>query len=338
MVRLKDIAAKAGVSVMTVSKALRDEPDISAKTKARVQLIADKMGYVPDSSAQALRSRRTNLFGLVIPAATEPMFARVVMAIEERAFQMGYGVIIAHSLNLPEREAVIIRRLLSRRVDGLFLAPLYRLSPAAPIFEDLQRRAVPTVMLGHRAPFCSQFTNVETDDLGASEAITQHLLQLGHKRIAFLGGPPYSPAAQERLEGYRRALRAANIEPDDRLVFYAGNTIDDGAKAALQMMNESAQATAIQAVNDLVAIGAAESFISQGLNIPQEISVVGFGNILISEHYRVPLTTVRQPKHLLGDAAVELMVRLMRGERTESRRLPAEIVIRSSTGPPPRPA
>src|SRR5689334_19659345 len=117
MVRLKDIAAKAGVSIMTVSKVLRDEPDISAKTKARVRLLAEQMGYMPDSSAQALRSRRTKLVGLSIPAATDPMFARVVMAIEERAFQMGYDVIVAHSLNLPEREETIIRRLLSRRVD-----------------------------------------------------------------------------------------------------------------------------------------------------------------------------------------------------------------------------
>jgi len=335
MVRLKDIAAKAGVSIMTVSKVLRDEADISAKTKARVRMIAEQMGYVPDSSAQALRSRRTNLFGLIIPAATDPMFARVVLAIEERAFQMGYDVIIAHSLNLPEREAVLIRRLLSRRVDGLFLSPLYRLTPTAPIYVELLKRAVPTVLLGHRAPFCNQFVNVETDDLAASEAITHHLLQLGHKRIAFLGGPPYSPSAQERFEGYRRALRAVQIEPDDRLIFHAGSTIDDGAKAALQVINESTQATAIQAVNDLVAIGAANTFLSQGLKIPRNLSVTGFGNVLTSEHFYVPLTTVRQPKHRLGDAAVELMLRLIRGERPEPRRLPAEIVIRNSTGPPP---
>jgi len=335
MVRLKDIAAKAGVSIMTVSKVLRDEPDISARTKARVRLLAEQMGYMPDSSAQALRSRRTKLFGLIIPAATNPMFVRVVMAIEERAFQMGYDVIVAQSLNLPEREETIIRRLLSRRVDGLFLSPVYHLAPTAPIYAELLKRAVPTVLLGHRAPFCNQFSNVETDDVAASEALTKHLLQLGHKRIAFLGGPPYSPSAQERFEGYQRAFRAAQIEPDDRLIFHAGSTIDDGAKAALQMVHESTQATAIQAVNDLVAIGAANTLLDQGMSIPRDISVVGFGNILSSEYFRVPLTTVRQPKLRLGEAAVELMLKLMRGDRPDSRRLPAQIVIRSSTAPPP---
>ena len=152
MVRLKDIALRAGVSVMTVSKVLRDAPDISAATKARVRQLAGEMGYVPDTAAQGLRSRTTKLFGLVISAATNPVFARVLMAIEEQAHELGYDVIFAHSLNQPEREEAVIRRLLSRRVDGLFLSPVYRLEPTAPIYQELTRRQTPTVLLGHRAP------------------------------------------------------------------------------------------------------------------------------------------------------------------------------------------
>ena len=335
MIRLKDIAERAGVSVMTVSKVLRDAPDISTATKARVRLLAEQMGYMPDTVAQGLRNRTTKLLGLVISAATNPIFARVVMGIEEQAHELGYDVITAHTLNMPEREEHVIRRLLSRRVDGLFLSPVYRLDPTAAIYDEVAKRGIPTVLLGHKAPFCQQFVNVETDDLAASYAATQHLLSLGHKRIAFLAGPPASPSYQERLEGYRKALRETQIEPDDSLVFNAGSTIEEGEKAALQLLNEGAKATAIQAVNDLVAIGAATVLLSQGLRIPEDISMVGFGNVLISEHFRVPLTTIRQPKLRLGLAAMDSMVKLLKGERPETKRLSAEIVIRQSTAPPP---
>ncbi len=168
MVRLKDIAAHAGVSVMTVSKVLRDAPDISAATKTRIRALAQQMGYVPDSLAQGLRTRTTKLFGLVISAMTNPIFARVVMAIEERAHELGYEVILSHTLNIPEREDAAVRRLISRRVDGLFISPVYRLGSQAPIYQELQRCGIPTIILGHSAAFCSQFVNVETDDLQAS--------------------------------------------------------------------------------------------------------------------------------------------------------------------------
>jgi len=334
MVRLKDIADRAGVSVMTVSKVMRDAPDISVKTKARVRQLAQQMGYTPDSIAQGLRYKKSKLFGLIIPAAVNPVYARIVMAIEEQGHESGYDLLIAHSLNIPEREEMVIRRLLSRRVDGLFLAPVYRMERSAPIYEELLRRSVPTVLLGHRAPFCEKFVNVETDDVSASYMIAKHLIELGHRRIAFFTGPPSSPSSQERLEGYRRALREENIPWDDRLIFTAGSTIEEGEKAALQLLDERPSATAVQAVNDLVAIGGATIFIKQGLRIPADLSIVGFGNVLVSEHFRVPLTTVRQPKLRLGTAAMEQMVKLLRGERPETQRLPAEIVIRESTGKP----
>jgi DNA-binding LacI/PurR family transcriptional regulator len=335
MIRLKDIAQRAGVSIMTVSKVLRDAPDISPATKARVRQLAEQMGYMPDSVAQGLRNRTTKLFGVVISATTNPVFARVLMAIEEKAYALGYDVILAQSMNTVEREDQLVRRLLSRRVDGLFINPVYRLDPTAAIYEELRRRNTPTVILGHRAPFCDNFVNVESDDLAASYSGTKHLLELGHKRIAFFIGAPAAPSSHERLEGYRRALREANIEPDDNLVFKAGSTTEEGEGAALQMLNEAPKATAVQTANDLVAIGAATIFLNQGIRIPQDLSVVGFGNIMISEYFRVPLTTVRQPKFRLGVAAMESMARLLRGEHPENKRLRAELVVRQSSGPPP---
>ena len=335
MIRLKDIAARAGVSMMTVSKAMRDVKDVSPATRTRIRKLAAEMGYTPDSVAQGLRNRNTRLLGLVISAVTNPIFARVMMAIEEQAHELDYAILFAQSLNVVEREDQVIRHLLSRRVEGLFITPVYRMEPTAPIYEELRRRGTPVVLLGPRAPFCEGFVNVETDDSTASYTATQHLLELGHRRIAFLAGPAAVPSAQERIEGYRRALREASIEVDDRLIFNAGSTIEEGEKAALQMLNEAPGATAVQAVNDMVAIGAANVFLNQGLQIPRDLSMVGFGNILVAEHFRVPLTTIRQPKLRLGTAAMESMVRLMRGETPVSRRLPAEIIIRASTGRPP---
>lgn len=336
MVRLKDIAQQAGVSVMTVSKVMRDAPDISAATKARVRQLATQMGYVPDTGAQALRYRSARLFGLLIASPTNPVFARIVMAIEQRAQELGYDLLIGHTMNEKAREEYYIRRFLSRRIDGLFLTPVYRMEPDAPGYAELARHRLPTVLLGHRAPFCKSFPNVEVDDLGASASATRHLIALGHRRIAFFTGPQVSPGAQERFEGYRRALKEAQLPEDERLIFQAGSTIDEGKAAALQFLNEAPQATAIQAANDLVAIGAANILLDQGIRIPEQLSMVGFGNILTSEHFRVPLTTIRQPKLSLGLAAMDAMLNLLQGQEPTTKRLPAELIVRKSTAPPPQ--
>jgi len=331
MVRLQDIAERAGVSLMTASKAMRDGTDVAAQTRARIRLLAQEMGYVPNSMAQGLRNRKTRLLGLVLSTVSNPIFARTVSAIEEAAHEWDYDLILTHTLNSPEREEACIRRLLARSVDGLLIFPVYRLAPTAAIYDVLGQRQTPTVILGQRAPFCAQFPNVESDDLAGSQQMTRHLLELGHKKIAYLCGPPGAPWAQDRLEGYRRALREEQIEPDDRLIFTAGASMEEGEKAALQMLNESVSMTALQAVNDLVAMGAANVFLQQGVHIPGELSVAGFGNILMSEHFRVPLTTMRQPKLRLGAAAMEIMQKLLNGEQSESRRLSAALIIRAST-------
>lgn len=334
MVRLKEIAEAAGVSVMTVSRVIRDHPQVAGETRERVRAIAGKMGYVPDISAQGLRSRKTRLLGLLISTTTNPINARIIFAIEERAHELGYDLLLAHSLNRPAREDAALRRLMARRVDGLFISPVYRMEPHCALYDDLARQGTPTVIVGQRAPFCANFAAVETDDQSASSAATRHLIELGHRRIAFFAGPLVAPWARERLEGYHRAHREAGLTVDDRLVFHAGATIEEGAAVAMRFAQEDTGATAIQAAHDLVAIGAADALMNQGLRVPQDLSVAGFGNIQAAEYFRTPLTTVRQPKMRLGNAAMELMVRLLDGQPREVRRLNAELVVRASTAPP----
>ena len=334
-VRLKDIAQRAGVSIMTVSKVLRNEPDVSPATKNRVRALAQEMGYVPDVMAQSLRTRSTHLIGLIIPAITNPIFARLLLAVEDRVQQAGCDLVFGHTLNQVEREQTLIRRMLARRVNGLLLFPVHRLESRSPAYEELRRHGLPTVILGPLTLACADFPNVQVDDIQASYQATRHLLDLGHRRIAYLVGPPAAIWAQERFQGYQRALREAGLKVEDNLVFQAGGTIEEGAGAALQMLHERVDATAIQAVSDLVAIGAANLMLDQGVAIPGDLSVIGFGNVLTASYFRVPLTTVRQPKHSMGLAAMDMLEALIRGDRPESRRLPANLLFRSSTGPPP---
>jgi len=220
-------------------------------------------------------------------------------------------------------------------VDGLFISPVYRFEAEARIYQEIVARKIPCVLLGPPAPFCKNFVSIEIEESLASFEVTRHLLQLGHKKIAYFTGPTATPWAHERFEGYRRAFREAGLEVDDKLVFAAGNTLEDGTKAALQLLDEGCHPTAVQAVSDLVAIGCAETLLQQGLKIPGDVSIAGFGNILAAEFYRVPLTTISQPKFRFGMAAVESMMNLIRGEKVASRRLPAELVVRQSTAAPP---
>jgi len=320
---------------MTVSKALRDAPDVSEGTKLRIRKLAQEMGYVPNTAAQGLRTRTTRTFGLIISSTTNPIFARMVLAVEQRCHELGYDLLLAHTHNLPEREEQAIVRMLARRVDGILISPVYRLSQEAKAYQELRTRNTPVVILGHLAPFCAGFAHVEADDLHGSQAVTEHLLSLGHRRIAFLAGPLASPWTSERLEGYRRALREAGIEPEDQLVFQAGRTVDDGLAAAAQLLSEGCQATAIQAVNDPVAVGAMRGFQQQGLCVPQDISIAGFGNVLLGENAPVALTTVRQPKYTLAMAAVDSMQELLKGGAPASRRMPTALLVRESTGTAP---
>lgn len=335
MVRLKDVAKRAGVSVMTVSRVLRDAPDVSASTKARIRQLAGEMGYVPDSMAQSLRMRTTKLLGIVLPSLAHPEIASVMDALTSRVQELGYQLIVEHSLGDPDREETCIRRMLARRVDGIFIAPIYRLAPMARVYDEIRRRGTPVVLLGPSAPFCEGLPNVETDDLALSRALVSHLIDLGHRRIAHLAGPPAAPWARFRRDGYHQALRDADLPDDDSLVFTAGHTFEDGRKAALQMLSEGVKATAVCAATDGVAMGVVSVLLSQGLRIPGDISVTGFGNVAMSEHFRVPLTTAGQPHQRLGITAADLMMDLFRDGKQKNRTLQGEVLTRESSGPPP---
>jgi DNA-binding LacI/PurR family transcriptional regulator len=335
MVRLKDIAASVGVSVMTVSKALRDAPDVSSATRSRIQAVARQLGYVPDSTAQGLRTRKTRLLGLLVPACADPVHAESIAAIEQRAHELGFDLLLAQSLSQPEREELCIRKFLSRRVDGLLLVPAEQIATEVRIYQELLARRVPAVLLGHPPPFCSQFPVVAAAEAAGSQAATAHLLESGHRRIAFFAGPPGAGWAQQRFAGYRSGLRQYGLDVDDRLVFQAGRTVEEGARATEQMLDEGVDATAVQASTDLVAIGCIGDLIARGYRVPHDFSVTGFGDIPLARHFQIPLTTVSQPMARLGTCAVAALSQLMRQTPPTLYALPAPLVVRQSTGIPP---
>ncbi|MCF7669446.1 MAG: LacI family transcriptional regulator [Verrucomicrobia bacterium] len=336
MMRLKDIAEMAGVSIMTVSKALRNSPEVSCITKARILKLARQCGYVPNSNAQGLRTRKTGMLALVISSSTHPIHAPIEMSIQEHVFALGYALIVTHSLNDPAREDEALLRLAARCVDGLFIAPANRIEEPDVAHSELFRNGTPIVIIGHRSPFCSGLPCVETDDISATYELTRHLIDLGHKQIAFISGMPLAVWSRERMEGYKKALSDHDLLVEDRLIFKGGSTIEEGAAAALQIINENIKPTAVIAANDLLAVGALNTFLDNGIRVPEKLSLAGFGNILLSEFCRVPLTTVELPKHRIGRVATETMQKILNGKSPESIRLKCDLVIRKSTAAPGR--
>ncbi len=336
MVRLVDIARQAGVSVMTVSRVMRDTPDISEATKAKVLAIAKQLGYLPDAMARSLRTRSTRLLGALVPTVTDRVVGPALQTIGEYVQQLGYDLIVAQSFDRPELEESCLHRLLARRIEGLFLVPVGPAAVAAQHHVHLRRRQVPAVVLGYGPAMASDESlhAVGADETAASRLVTDHLIGLGHRQIVFLAGPSLSASARARFDGYRQALRSSGIDLDERLVFGAGLTMADGVRAVERMLSESVRATAVQAVNDMVAIGAMDGLVKRGCSVPGDWSLAGFGDLPLSGFGRIPLTTVGEPKHQLGKAAVQVMASLLRGESPVSVLLPTELIVRSSTGPP----
>jgi LacI family transcriptional regulator len=334
MVTLKQIAETAGVSIMTVSKVMRDYPDIAPKTKERIRAIANELGYVPDGAARSLRTRSTQTIGVVLPSISHVYYPRVFVGIEQVARARGYRLLLSHTNDDANQEMAEIKEMLSRKVDGLLIVPASRFDSSYEIYSLIESRRVPTVIMDRHPAQLGNFLRVVSDDRQGGYLAAKHLIDMGHRDIALLSGPAGCTSTQERTEGFKRALQESGIAYRDELVFSAGTDVADGQKAASELVNERARCTAILAHNDLVAIGAAEFFFAQKWRVPEDISIVGYGDVQVASLYRVPLTTVRQPQSALGQIAIQLLLEKMAGRPTESRRMPVEVIVRASTAGP----
>lgn len=334
MSTLKEIAASLNLSVMAVSKALRDAPDISASTKARVKAEAQRRNYVPNRVAQNLRSRRSGLVGVVVPQINHTYYSNLVWGIERQAEASGLQMLLAHSLDRAGNEMQEVQKLISRQVEALLIVPAVRWQHRLATLELVRTSRIPTVLLDAYPAGAENFPNVSwvvCDDQRGGQLATEYLLELGHRDILFLAGPNGSSSSAGRFSGYQRALAAASVAYSDTRVYLADKDIGSGRKAMAQALSEKAKFSAVVAFNDSVAIGAVDTMMQQGFHIPRDVSIVGFGDGILAENFRVPLTTVRVPQMAMGETALRLALDLQKGEPVQPRQLPVEIIVRSST-------
>lgn len=331
---LKDIARDLGVSVITVSKVLRDHPDISEETRRRVMKRVKELDYRPNYAARALITGRTWTVGLVVPDLLHPFFANVAKAISKEIQAKGYSLLISSSDEEPELEQNEIQHLLARRVDAMIVASVQH---TVQSLRSLAAQKIPYILLDRKfAGLASNFVGV--DDQAVGLLATSHLIEQGCERIAHIQGPEVSTAAG-RLEGYKKALAVHHTTPPAGYVVPIGPSGDHrgeeaGYEAARRLLSVRKRPDGIFCFNDPVALGAMRTILEAGLRIPEDIAVVGCGNLSYSDFLRVPLSSVDQGSARIGKAAAAMALKLAqnRGQpAVKTVLIEPHIVVRTSS-------
>lgn len=338
-ISIKDIAKAADTTHSTVSRALRDSPLIGDETRERIQRLAREMGYTPNAVAQSLQTNRTNAIGLVVTSIGDPFFADVVKGVEEVAKPVGFSVFLNASHNDPDQEIQVIETFHRRRVDGILVASS---RIGSNHLGRLARIEVPVVLINSEADEDFDFLHSVTvdDQTGARQAV-RHLIELGHRRIGYLGVRNRPLSNERRQQGYLEALEEAGIEPRDEWIEIAspsgtGRDKDVTAAEALTPSLLNAGVTAIFCFNDMTATGVLLACKHQEVSVPDACSVVGFDDIDLARYVTPSLTTVHQLKREMGSIAMQMLHDLIEGKEVQNRVLPPRFVRRESTAPPPR--
>lgn len=331
-VTIKDIAKKLNISPSTVSRALHDHPDISTQTKEVINSLAEELDYQPDSIAQSLKKRRTNLIGVIVPEIKHNFFSAAISGIEEVAYRAGYAIIVSQSNESYDRECVNVRALISNRVAGLLIS-ISQTTEISDHFKLLERQGIPFVFFD-RVCEDIEASKVVVDDFHGAFKAVEHLINSGYKRIAHLAGPTHLSISQQRYNGYLSALNKYKIQYNENYVVHGGLNEEDGIKGFQKLLKLDQLPDALFAVNDPVAIGAFEKIKEHGLKIPGDIALVGFSNNPITRLVEPSLTTVSQPAYKVGKVAAELLIEQIKsGENFIPRKevLKTELIIRNST-------
>jgi LacI family transcriptional regulator len=329
-VTIIDVARLAGVSVSTVSKVINDRYGVAPETYDKVMDIVSDLGYESSLVASSLRRNSTNVIGILVPEF-EPFSTELLKGISSAVEGTGYEL-LAYSGNLEHNQVGWERRSLSR-LAGTLIDGAVIVAPTASVTDA----TIPVVAVDPHTGKTGPST-VEADNVGGARAATQHLIELGHRRIAHIRGRTDLVSAQLREQGYREALVAAGIPFDPELVRVGGYRAAETTDAARELLSRSDRPTAVFAANDLSAIRVLEIARELGLRVPEDLSVVGFDNVPEAANAVPALTTVAQPLHQMGAEAVRLLLGLLAGGTTEDHLLlPASLVVRASTSPPAEP-
>ena len=311
-IRMKDIARDLGLSVVTVSKVLRDHPDIGEETRKRVLQRVKELDYEPNILARSLVTGRSYLIGLIVPGLIHPFFAEIAKALSKTIVDKGYSLIVSSSEEDPALEAREIRHLLARRLDALVIASSGR---DTQLFRRMRSQSQPFVLIDRifddlEADF------VGIDDVAAGRIATTHLIEMGRRHIAHISGRENSTGVR-RKEGYLEALRAHKLPVREDYIlsrdFVDTDSQRQGSEAMRQLLERSPRPDAVFCHNDPIAIGAMNVILDAGLRIPEDIALVGCGNLHYSEWLRVPLTSIDQRSHLIGQRAGEILLAMIEG-------------------------
>jgi len=325
---IKDIARLARVSHPTVSRALQNSPLVNAKTAERIRKIAKESGYRASAVARGLVTRRTRTIGLVVTTIADPFTSEVVSGIEQAANDHGYCVFLADSNADPEREKKIVQSFAEQRVDGIIVTSSRVGALYLPLLSEMM---VPIVLVNDQYPGAFVHSVMIGNQEG-SRTITQHLIGLGHRRIAYIGDQFGYQSDTERHAGYREALAAARIPALPELVVRGDGKSEAAMQAMSSLLELSNPPTAVCCYNDMTALGAMRSIRLHRLRVPEDISVTGFDDLFVAPYTYPPLTTVRQPMRRMGQLAMENLIKLMSGQESVVRiKVKPELIVREST-------
>jgi LacI family transcriptional regulator/LacI family repressor for deo operon, udp, cdd, tsx, nupC, and nupG len=335
---IKDIARKLGVSHSTVSRAMHGSTLISPETVERIQQAAQEMGYQPSAAARSLKTNRTRVLGVIVSSIDDPFFSEILSGIEECAQEEGYSLFIASSQHDPMRERKIVQTMMEQRTDGVIICSS---SFSAEQGHQLMAYGFPVVVLNNQTADDSFHFSIYHDDVDGSQQITKHLIDLGHRKIAYLGNSRSGRTTQDRLTGFRDAMREAGIAiPDTYIYEVAGGEAQLGNEAMGYFKNLEEMPTAIFCFNDILAMGVLRACSQAGIRVPEQISVAGFDNIIYSAFTNPTLTTFDQPKYFLGMEAAKLLLDLLHYEvgkfpLTQTVKvLKGSLLVRNSTAAP----
>ena len=331
-VTLRDVAHVAGVHPATVSRALNEETRalVNEETARRVLQAAEELGYQPNPIARGLKTNRSYTIGVLIPDLTNPLFPPILRGIEDRLETEGYTPLIANTDNDPERELLDSQTMRARQVDGIIAATARR---DHQLHDALLDAGIELVLVNRRQEDLPVSSATADDAMGMRLSV-EHLLSLGHTRIAHLAGPLDYSTGLDRHDSFLATMRRAGLDPDPGLVLVAeAFTEAEGARMCGQLVGEGVEFTAVAAANDLLALGCYDVFDERGMRCPEDVSVIGFNDMPFAGRFQPPLTTIHIPHYEIGAAAAELMLERLQNGGSQPRdiRLEPSLVVREST-------
>jgi LacI family repressor for deo operon, udp, cdd, tsx, nupC, and nupG len=330
---IEDVARLAEVSIATVSRAIHTPDKVAKSTRQRVNQAIAITGYTTNAMARSLRMGRSNMILVLAPDIGDPNFSSILIGLENEARAHGYGVLIGHTQNDPERGLEYLKFLSSSQAAGMVLFTGHQ-----PFGHQVMTERLPPSVAVFEPVFGSETPYVGVDDFAGARKAAEHLLASGHRRIAFLGDSKTRLGHQRRRKGYDAAMDAARIAPDQRMVLDGDGTIESGRLCVEQLFMRDTLPTAFMCVNDATALGVISGLLARGYDLPRDFSVIGFDDVPQATYVKPALTTIRQPRSAIGKQAMALLIDSLTvrpAERREILIMP-DLIVRGSVSEPQR--